>query len=378
MRVLFSGPGSAGHLFPMVSTAQALRAAGHEVVFAGATPVDLLRGTGLPVVDVGDGTTLFDAFERGGRSGSYRAQGRSQEETFRVAAVGFAEHSRSTLPGLVELASAWQPDVIVHAAFQGSAPLVARKLKIPSVLHNFGVASGQWMADRLVEHLAAEYRAHGVSTERAGAGESTVLDVVPPSLGGDGTGWRVRYVPYNGGGVVPVEFFSRAARPRVAVTLGTVLTEYDGVRSIQLTIDQAASVDADFLLAVGDTDLAALGPLPANVRALPWVPLAELLTVSDAIVHHGGSGTMLTAAVAGIPQLLLPQGADHFGNADAAEARGFALRAADDAVDRELLERLLHDGELRSAAVSTREEIAALSSPAELVGSFEELLDVAR
>ena len=157
-----------------------------------------------------------------------------------------------------------------------------------------------------------------------------------------------------------------------------MLTEYDGVRSVKLTIDHAASVDAEFLLALGGTDLAALGPLPPNVRALPWVPLAELLAVSDAIVHHGGSGTMLTAAVAGVPQLLLPQGADHFGNADAAEARGFALRAADDAVDRELLERLLQDDELRSAAVSTREEIAALPSPAELVVRFEELLDVAR
>ncbi len=37
----------------------------------------------------------------------------------------------------------------------------------------------------------------------------------------------MRYLPYNGGGIVPVELLRPAGRPRVAVTLGTVLTEMD-------------------------------------------------------------------------------------------------------------------------------------------------------
>ncbi|MEV0642472.1 nucleotide disphospho-sugar-binding domain-containing protein [Streptomyces sp. NPDC050619] len=95
-----------------------------------------------------------------------------------------------------------------------------------------------------------------------------------------------------------------------------------------------------------------------------WVPLAQLLNACDAVVHHGGAGSMMTAADAGIPQLIVPQGADNFTNAAAAEAQGFALRAEDDAVNGELLDALLNDKGLREAALATRDEIAALPSPA--------------
>lgn len=146
---------------------------------------------------------------------------------------------------------------------------------------------------------------------------------------------------------------------------------FAGVDPVARVVSEAASVDAEFLLAVGDTDLSSLGALPGNVRALPWVPLAQLLDGADAIVHHGGSGTMLTAAALGVPQLILPQGADHFINADAATDRGFALRTTGDDVDADLLGRLLTYEPLRKAAAATRAEIAALPSPAGLVASFE-------
>lgn len=372
MRFLFTSPAASGHIFPMVPTAQALRSAGHDVLFAGLGPIDRLRSVGLPVVDVSDGSTLADAFLRvaDGAMPKYVSGERSHEETMLTAAAGFAEHGRSGIDGLLRLAGGWRPDVIMHGAFQAGAPLVAAKLGIPTVMHNFGVMSGLATGDRMAEMMADDYRAHGVSGPPAGR---TVLDVVPASLGGDGSGWRVRYVPFNGGGTVPADLVVPGERRRIAVTLGTVLSELDGVRSIVRLIEQAAAIDAEFLLAVGDADLAPLGELPPNVRPLPWVPLAQLLDVSDAVVHHGGAGTMMTAAVAGIPQLILPQGADHFANADAAEANGFALSRQDGAVDGELLDALLNDVGLRKAAVDFRAEIAALPSPAELVADFEGL-----
>ncbi|AUG76337.1 hypothetical protein CFP65_1439 [Kitasatospora sp. MMS16-BH015] len=369
MRILFTGPGSAGHSFPLVPTAQALRAAGHEVLLAGQAPLDLLRQTGLPTVEIGDGSTLSDSFRRIAPDPGYVNPDRSQEETIRLAALGFADHGRAALPGLLAVATAWRPDVLVHAAFQAAAPLVAAKLGIPAVVHNFGVMSGQEMVGRFASLLEPEYREHGVE----GPATHTVIDVVPASLGGDGTGWRVRYVPYNGGGTVPSELLGRGERPRIAVTLGTVLTEWAGANPITRLVAEAAQVDADFLLAVGDTDLTPLGPLPANVRALPWVPLAQLLDAADAVVHHGGSGTMLTAAAHGIPQLILPQGADHFLNVAAAQAAGFALRSTDTEVDAALLDRLLTEEGLRKSAESFRAEMSALPSPADLVPRFEAL-----
>lgn len=371
MRILFTGPAAAGHLFPMVPTAQALQAAGHQVLFAGSAPLDQLRQTGLPVVGIGDGSTLTDAFRRAsnGADPQFVTDGGSLEDTQRLAAAGFAEHGRDTIDDLLRVAAAWRPDVLVHAAFQAAAPLVSAALGIPAVVHNFGVMPGSGMVGALAGLLADEYRSRGVE----GPPTPTVLDVVPESLGGDGTGWRVRYVPYNGGGTVPGDLLARGTRPRIAVTLGTVVTAFAGVDPVTRLIAEAASVDAEFLLAVGDTDLSPLGVLPANVRALPWVPLAPLLDTADAIVHHGGAGTMLTAAARGVPQLILPQGADHFLNVDAATGLGFALRASADDVDAALLGRLLVDADLRKAAAAVQADIEALPSPTDLVASFESL-----
>ncbi|MBP0453817.1 DUF1205 domain-containing protein [Kitasatospora sp. RG8] len=370
MRILFTGPAAAGHLFPMIPTAQALRSAGHDVLFAGSRPLEPLRAAGFPITEIGDGRTVREAFEQHtGEKVQYVAADKTQDEILDMAARGFAIASRSTVDGLLAVAGDWGADLLVFDSFQASAPLVAAKLKIPSAIQNFGVTSGHGMAARIAANFTDVYEAHGLS----GPAAATALNVVPASLGGDPDGLRMRYIPYNGGGLVPAGLLSRGDRPRVAVTLGTVLTELDGVRAIVRLIEAAAAVDAEFLLAVGDADLSPLGTLPANVRALPWVPLAELLTTSDALIHHGGSGTMLTALQAGIPQLLLPQGADHFANADALTATGAALRSASDDVDTPLLTRLLTDPALRTAATALQAENAALPSPAALVPALEAL-----
>ncbi|MFE0578459.1 MULTISPECIES: nucleotide disphospho-sugar-binding domain-containing protein [unclassified Streptomyces] len=371
MRILFTGPASAGHLFPMVPTAQALRGAGHDVLFAGSQPLQQLRQTGFPVVEIGDGRTLQDVFEQAmGEEVRYVTTDLTSDQILDRAARGFAFLSRPTVDGLLEVAEGWGADLLVYDSFQASAPLVAAKLKIPSVIQNFGVTSGHDMVGRLAAHFTETYEAYGVE----GPARSTALNIVPASLGGDPGGLRMRYVPYNGGGFVPAGLLRRGPRPRVAVTLGTVLSELDGVRAIVRLVEAAASVDAEFLLAVGDADLAPLGTLPDNVRPLPWVPLAELLTTSDALIHHGGSGTLLTALQAGLPQLLLPQGADHFTNADALTATGAALRSASDDVDTALLTRLLSDPALREAADRLRAENAALPTPAATVPALEALI----
>ncbi|CAL9338540.1 Elloramycin glycosyltransferase ElmGT [Streptomyces sp. enrichment culture] len=370
MRILFTGPAAAGHLFPMIPTAQALRAAGHEVLFASGQPLDRLREAGFPIVEIGDGRTLREVFEQvTGEEVQYVAHDRTPEQILDQAARGFALAARPTVDGLLAAAEGWGADLLVYDSFQASAPLVAAKLKIPSVIQNFGPSSGLDMVARIAAHFTEAYEAHGVD----GPAEALPLNVVPASLGGDPDGLRMRYIPYNGGGTVPAELLSRGTRPRIAVTLGTVLTELDGVRAIVRLMEAAASVDADFLLAVGDADLTPLGTLPDNVRPLPWVPLAELLTAADALVHHGGSGTMLTALQAGLPQLLLPQGADHFVNADALTATGAALRSTSESVDAALLARLTGDPALREAAAALRAENAALPAPAAIVPDLEAL-----
>ncbi|MFE7563615.1 nucleotide disphospho-sugar-binding domain-containing protein [Kitasatospora sp. NPDC057500] len=371
MRILFTGPAAPSHVFPMVPTAQAVRAAGHEVLFASPQPLEPLRQTGFPVVEIGDGRSVRDAFEEiVGTEAHYAQPDLTQAEILEIGAAAFALASRSTVDDLLAVAAGWDAQLIVHDSCLASAQLVAAKLGIPAALQNFGLSSGLEMAAALAAHFTDLYEKHGVA---APAG-STPLNIVPASLGGDPGGLRMRYVPYNGGGVVPAALLHRGTRPRVAVTLGTVLAGVDGLDAIAPLVAAAAEVDAEFLLAVGDADPAGLGSLPANVHPLPWVPLAELLRVCDAVVHHGGSGSTLTGMQAGLPQLLLPQGADNFMVADAMAAYGAGLRSSSADVDTALLTRLVTDPDLRAAATRLRAENDALPTPAAVVPDIEALV----
>ncbi|MFJ2862686.1 glycosyltransferase [Kitasatospora sp. NPDC087314] len=368
MRILFTGPAAAGHLFPMVPTAQALHAAGHEVLFAGSRPLDSLLPAGFPVVEIGDGRELRDLFaESSDRPMSYGGNGMSQDELLGMAGRAFSYAARPTVDGLLDVAADWGADLLVHAAFQAAAPLVAAKLKIPLVLQNYGIPTGRDMVELLATNFADVYEKYGV----AGPAPSTALNVGP--IGGDPDGLRARYIPYNGGGLVPAEILRPTDRPRVLITLGTVVSVLDGVSAVARLVESAAEVDAEFLLAVGDADLAPLGTLPANVRPLPWVPLAELVLRTNAVIHHGGAGTTLTALQAGLPQLLLPQGADNYIVADALTAAGTALRSTSDTVDTATLNRLLTDPDLHAAARSVQAANTALPTPAALVPALEAL-----
>ena len=71
-------------------------------------------------------------------------------------------------------------------------------------------------------------------------------------------------------------------------------------------------------------DPAALGNSRANVHVEQWLPLAPLLPRCAAVLCHAGTGTTLAALAAGLPLVLVPQGADQFDNAQACERAGAA------------------------------------------------------
>jgi UDP:flavonoid glycosyltransferase YjiC (YdhE family) len=196
-----------------------------------------------------------------------------------------------------------------------------------------------------------------------------VIHVAPPELmSGTGTGWSMRYVPYNAGGLLPDWLWEPPTRPRVLVTLGTVVPRLAGVGGLSGLLASAAGVDAEFVLALGeDADLAALGRLPANVRPVGWTPLHPLLASCAAVVHHGGSGTTMTALSAGVPQLVLPHGADQFVNADLVARHGVGRQSEPEEVDSEVLSAVLRDRSVRDAAAATARRMSELPAPVDLV-----------
>jgi UDP:flavonoid glycosyltransferase YjiC (YdhE family) len=148
-----------------------------------------------------------------------------------------------------------------------------------------------------------------------------------------------------------------------------------GIGVLHRVLGLAPEINADFVLALEPRDREKLGELPENVRAGGWLPLGALLAACDAAVHHGGSGTMYAALSAGVPQLLIPDGAsDRQVNADAVVARGAGLACPPDQLDAGLLHRLVADRGVRDAAQEVRAELAGMPSPAEVVRRCEELV----
>ncbi|HJP78415.1 MAG TPA: nucleotide disphospho-sugar-binding domain-containing protein [Pseudonocardiaceae bacterium] len=348
-----------GHIFPLLPTAWALRAAGHEVLFATPANADRVANAGLPVVDPAPGfdfRTLFMGFladhpdmQRGG---------------LELVSKLFAAVSAPSVDEVVRLATDWRPDLMIRGPLEGAGGVAASVLGVPSVVHGIGPGQVVGLSNGVANALAQAYERYGAEITT----DAPFVDVSPPSLRAPGaTGIPMRYVPFNGGGVLDTWLTTPRTRPRVTVTLGTVVPGTAGIGLLERMSGAAAHVDAEFVFALGGADATGLGELPANVRVVGWVPLSALLAVSDAAIHHGGAGTTMTALAAGVPQLVLPQGADQFMNADAVArvGSGEVVRAEDLDVSR--LTDLLDDTVKRTAAAKLVDELAGQPSPAEVV-----------
>ena len=374
MRVLITTSPGIGHVFPSVATAWALRAAGHDVILATSGNHELASNAGLHVVDTAPGVDfvpVFRDFAASHGTSFTEAAMRPRDYTGAEIDAGldmatrlFAAVSAKFTDETVRLVRQWHPDLVIHTLLQAVGPLAAAIDGVPSIVHTVGIAQPPALWTRLAYHFASEYERIGVSTPTSAA----VLDVSPPSLRApDSDGWSMRYVPYNGGAVLPAWLREPRRRPMVTVTLGSVVPRMSGVGALVPFVQAAGGVDADFVVTLGGADPAGFGQLPDNVRLLEWVPLGALLAGSDAVIHHGGSGTTLTALNAGLPQYVLPQGADQFQNAEIIAKSGVGAVVTPTELDADRLGELLGDTSMRAAAKAISAEMAGQPTPADLV-----------
>jgi UDP:flavonoid glycosyltransferase YjiC (YdhE family) len=368
MRVLFVSTPGLGHVFPMVPLAWALRAAGHEVMVATAGQGLTVARSGLPVVDVAPGfdpKTMMVRLQRDNPAVANQLHDlRDRQLTdLREAAVFAACTSMPLVDRTVSLAREWRPNLIVQSQIQGAGLVAAGVLDVPVIEHGFGLARTDGMAALHRVHMSEAFIRHGVGV----AAEIGAIDVAPPSLlDRPLRGWSMRYLPYNGGAVMPDWLTTPPTKPRVAVTLGTVAPSR-GLKSACRVIDAAEDVDAEFILVLGHVDTNELEPLPRNVRVVGWVPLTAVLPTCTAIVHHGGAGTTMTALAFGVPQLVFSGPMDRHINAITIARRGVGIAIQPDQLIPELLRKLLTDPGLLRTAQAVSAEIASLRTPAELV-----------
>jgi UDP:flavonoid glycosyltransferase YjiC (YdhE family) len=147
---------------------------------------------------------------------------------------------------------------------------------------------------------------------------------------------------------------------------------FGAVEVLNRAVFAIAPLDVDLLVAVGpEGDPAALGAVPGKVHVERFVAQADVLPLVDIVVHHGGTGTVLGTVAAGLPQLILPQGADQFHNARRLADVGAGRALLNDQqlpgeIARAVTEMLAGSSE-RQVAIRLGDEIGALPMPAEVV-----------
>ena len=379
MRILFTANPLIGHVFPLLPLMYAARDAGHEVVVAtGAELIPELSSRGFSTWTVGP--SFADAFADLQRASS-------DPEVAPGAELGgdaiflFARPSVRRALELIPRAAAWRPDVVISeiAEFAGRETAVVTGA-LP-VTHGFGthVPESARFARIILDHLSSEL---GTPSRQHAFDTGLYLDPCPPSLQSDGlTGldsWLIRpgIGTSQAGQQLPQPLRGLPERPIVYLTLGTVFNDPNLVRTV---LDAIEELPISILVTTGPgADPALLGPRPANVAAVEFIPQAEVLPYTSIVMSHTGSGTMLGALAAGVPQICLPRGADQFANAERVLSVGAGIRVLPDEVSPERLRdavlTVLRDQTYARAARALQVEIEAMPAADEVLADLVALV----
>ncbi|WP_461124483.1 glycosyltransferase [Saccharothrix stipae] len=377
MRILFSSLGSHGHTYPLLPLAIAAREVGHEVIFVTSEAfANALTPHGVEHV-VG-GLSIHEAFTAAfeGAEG-VQAQDVGADQ---ISAVFGSVLPRRFAADLAPIIADRKPDLVVHELGNPGAGLAAKVAGVPALCHSFGrMWEAEEFSDPVRKHLSAVAADLGVDLpdDDFMVLGNPYVDICPPSvqdprfLAAARHRIPLRPVPFAEPGELPSWVLDHR-EPLVYLTLGTAFGDAGVLRT---AIEGLGALDARVLVAAGPTvEVDALGELPANVVVRPWVPQADLLPHVDLVVHHGGSGTTMGSFGAGVPQLVVPQGADQFNNAAMVAEAGLGDRLVGAETTAEAItttaRRLLADEAVRDAARAMADEVAAMPSPHDVARSL--------
>lgn len=388
MRVLFTSWAWPTHYYQQVPLAWALRAAGHEVRVAVPPSLSgVVAASGLPAVEVGRDDV--DAVARireyvPGRAPTGQPGTGPRPKGPRAVSL-FTDLADAMADDLVAFALSWRPDLVVHEPTAYAGRLAAEALGVPAVRLPWGADLMHRAATQAYEHelLDPLYARHGLDVPDLGdlLGALTV-DACPAAMQvpeGAAAGavpvrrQPMRYVPYNGSGVLPHPLPpARRRRPRVCVTWGTTVGRLDDELYIAGDVVAALdSLDVGIVVAVSRAQRELLGAVPERVKVLESVPLHAVLPHCDAVVGHGGAGTIQTGLALGLPQLVVPQLIDHAFNAQRFTATGAGLSLTREEAEpgriRDAVRELLEAPGYRKAAEEVRAENAERPAPADVV-----------
>jgi len=370
VKVLVVAVPAAGHLHPLLPLVEALLAQGDEVVVATAEDqAGVVARSGAAFVPAGHGEMDWFGKLQGhvrGAPGDGLAPGRINHYFFPRL---FAEIAAADQVDDVLAAGQWlHPDLVVFETYALAGPLVADLLGVPGVHHLIGPMLPSDVIELGNDAVSPIWRSFGRDVPgHAGLYRGLTIEITPPSL-------EAEVVP--GGNTIGLQPAPPPARtpspltpPLVYLTLGTFFGANVGI--FQAALEGLAAEPVQIVVTVGaDGDPAALGPVPANAQVQRFIPQAALLPDCSAVIHHAGAGTMFGSLTHGLPQVVVPQGADNFVNGELLSKAGAGVALYPDEVTpdriREAVRTVLGEPSYAAAAGRLAAEIAAMPTAPEV------------
>jgi hypothetical protein len=373
MRVLCASTAGAGHFSPLVPWIEHLVGMGHQVLVVGppalapaAARWEFLPGGTADPVEVG-------AIMR-------RAMSMPHEDVadMVIGEVFTRLNSGALVPAMRSAIAEYRPEIVLRDPAEFGSALCAAEAGIRQVRIGHGLSGGEVTLLRHARPVLEEWSG-GLTDVVAGSAYFTRF---PESVDLPAFTATRRYQE------VPVPRAVRAQEHTgvafVYVTLGTVAPTIPILLPwYSVLLEALSELPVSALMTTGrDLDPVSLGLVPANVEVTQWADQRAVMARAPAVVHHGGSGTVLSSLECACPQLVVPLFADQGDNAAMVEGAGLGLAVADlstagpaamrepkpeDALRiHEALQRVLADEEMRSRSQEIAAQMSQLPRLAEL------------
>jgi UDP:flavonoid glycosyltransferase YjiC (YdhE family) len=114
-------------------------------------------------------------------------------------------------------------------------------------------------------------------------------------------------------------------RPVVYVTVGGGSDSVRGLNLLSLWKDVFAETGWEVVVSTGGQPVPKGGRRIGNLRIFPWIPGAVMVARADAVLFHGGYGTMMETVRAGVPSVVIPFHTEQESNGRRLQQSGAAL-----------------------------------------------------
>jgi UDP:flavonoid glycosyltransferase YjiC (YdhE family) len=322
MKVAVVACGTRGDVQPMAALTLGLRSAGHEaLLFAPPENEDWARSLGCPFRSMGApvrGNRTLKAGGLGALARFVRQEVASQSRQLSAEVRGF-EVMLAT--GLAFGARGAAERLGIAYRYVSFAPATT----LGTTKDGLGFRLAGWIAAKVVNAgvLGAVNRSrrelglppiHDVLGHSVGRGAITATDaaltIVPPGANLRTVQTGYMHLCQPGPLAAEIEAFLDAGPPPVYVGFGSMPVPHP--ERISGLLEEAARTTGRRLVVCGGWSALTAAGRRGDCFFVDDVPHALLFPRVAAVVHHGGSGTVATAARAGVPQVVFPHMADQF------------------------------------------------------------------